>query len=133
MLFNQFFIFIVIFFNICVLILLWIKWQKLGGIILSLLIINLVIISFGAGRMLIFGSMRFDSFNHDISSKVVNLNDNSKSISTGKAILNTLKSLNKKLRGKEPVYITDDGYQISVDSFGKEKSININKPFWLKI
>ena len=130
MLFNQFFIFIVIFFNICVLILLWIKWQKLGGIVLSLLIINLVIISFGAGRILIFGSMRFDSFNHDISSKVVNLNDNSKSISTGKAILNTLKSLNKKLRGKEPVYITNDGYQISVDSFGKEKSININKPFW---
>ena len=79
--------------------------------------------------MLIYGSMRFESFNHDISSKVVNLNDNSKTISTGKAILNRLKSLNKKLRGKEPVYITDDGYQISVDSFGKEKSIHINKPF----
>ena len=83
--------------------------------------------------MLIYGSMRFESFNHDISSKVVNLNDNSKSISTGKVILNRLKSLNKKFRGKEPVYITNDGYQISVDSFGKEKSIHINKPFWLKI
>ena len=120
---------IIFFFNICVLILLWIKWQKFGVIILSLLILNVVILSFGAGRMLIYGSMRFESFNHDISSKVVNLNDNSKSISTGKVILNRLKSLNKKLRGKEPVYITDDGYQISVDSFGKEKSININKPF----
>ena len=54
-----------------------------------LLIINLVILSFGAGRILIYGSMRFDSFTHDISSKVVNLNDNSKSISTGKAILLT--------------------------------------------
>ena len=121
--------FLIIFFNICVSILLWIKWQKFGVIILSLLILNVVILSFGAGRMLIYGSMRFESFNHDISSKVVNLNDNSKSISTGKVILNRLKSLNKKLRGKEPVYITDDGYQISVDSFGKEKSININKPF----
>jgi len=120
---------IIFFFNICVLILLWIKWQKFGVIILLLLILNVVILSFGASRMLIYGSMRFESFNHDISSKVVNLNDNSKSISTGKVILNRLKSLNKKLRGKEPVYITDDGYQISVDSFGKEKSININKPF----
>ena len=129
MLFNQFFIFIVIFFNICVLILLWIKWQKFGFIILLLLIINLAILSFGAGRMLIYGSMRFDSFTHDISFKVLNLNENSKSISRGEAILNKLKSLNRKLRGKEPVYITNDGYQISIDSFGKEKSININKPF----
>ena len=120
---------IIFFFNICALILLWIKWQKFGVIILLLLILNVVILSFGASRMIIYGSTRFESFNHDISSKVVNLNDNSKSISTGKVILNRLKSLNKKLRGKEPVYITDDGYQISVDSFGKEKSININKPF----
>jgi len=80
--------------------------------------------------MLIYGSMRFDSFNHDISSEVVNLGDNSKSISTGKAILNRLKSLNKKLRGKEPVYITNDGYQIIVDSFGNEKSIKAYKRFW---
>ena len=79
--------------------------------------------------MLIYGSMRFDSFTHDISSKVVNLDDNSKSFSRGKAILNKLKSLNRKLRGKEPVYITNDGYQISVDSFGNEKSINIKKRF----
>ena len=92
--------------------------------------INLEILSFGAGRMLIYGSMRFDSFTHDISSKVVNLDDNSKSFSRGKAILNKLKSLNRKLRGKEPVYITNDGYQISVDSFGNEKSINIKKRFW---
>ena len=129
MLFNQFIIFSIIFFNICVLILLWIKWQKFGFIILLLLIINLAILSFGAGRMLIYGSMRFDSFNHDISSEVVNLDENSKSISTGKVILNRLKSLNKKLRGKEPVYITNDGYQIIVDSFGNEKSINVYKRF----
>ena len=129
MLFNQFLIFSIIFFNICVLILLWIKRKKFGVLILILLIINLVVLSFGAGRILIYGSMRFDSFNHDISSKVLNLNENSKSISRGEAILNKLKSLNRKLRGKEPVYITNDGYQISVDSFGKEKSININKPF----
>ncbi len=129
MLFNQFLIFSIIFFNICVLILLWIKWKKFGVLILMLLIINLVVLSFGAGRILIYGSMRFDSFTHDISSKVVNLNDNSKSFSRGKAILNKLKSLNRKLRGKEPVYITNNGYQISVDSFGNEKSIYIKKHF----
>ena len=129
MLFNQFLIFSIIFFNICVLILLWIKRKKFGVLILILLIINLVVLSFGAGRILIYGSMRFDSFTHDISSKVLNLNENSKSISRGEAILNKLKSLNRKLRGKEPVYITNDGYQITVDSFGNEKSININKRF----
>jgi hypothetical protein len=127
MLFNQFIY--IIGFIVCLLILLWIKRDKLGYIIILLLIINLLMITLGVGKLLIYGSMRLDSFTHDMNYQVVNLKDNNTSISNGKSILNRLKSLNRKLSGKEPFYITKGGYQISVDSFGNEKSINIDKHF----
>jgi hypothetical protein len=89
----------------------------------------LFIISFGTGKLVIYGSMRLDSYTHEMNSQVINLKGNNLSISTGKAILNSLKSLSRKIKGKEPVYITDDGYQINIDSIGNEKSINVIKNF----
>jgi len=127
--FNQFLIFSIISFNISVLAILWVKWQKFGSIIPILLIINLVLLTLGAGKILVYGTMRFDSFTHDISSQVINTNNNIQFTSPGKVILNRIKRFSKKLRGKEPVYTTNQGYQISIDSFGNEKSININKRY----
>ncbi|MBC8514016.1 MAG: hypothetical protein H8D28_06565 [Candidatus Thioglobus sp.] len=46
-----------------------------------------------------------------------------------KAILDSLKSWNKKLRGKKPIYETSGGSQISVDPIGDEKSIKLFKRF----
>ena len=59
----------------------------------------------------------------------MDLEDDFKSISRGEIILDSLKSWNKKLRGKKPIYITSDGSQISVDSIGDEKAIKLFKRF----
>ena len=61
--------------------------------------------------------------------KVMNLEDDFKSISRGEIILDSLKSWNKKLRGKKPIYITSGGSQISVDPIGDEKAIKLFKRF----
>ena len=59
----------------------------------------------------------------------MDLEVDAESDSRGKAILNSLKSWNKMLRGKKPIYITSGGSQISVDPIGNEKSIKFFKRF----
>ena len=61
--------------------------------------------------------------------KVMNLEADSKSISRGEIILDSIKSWNKKLRGKKPIYITSGGSQISVDTIGDEKAVKLFKRF----
>ena len=72
----------------------------------------------------ILGSMRLDSI-----PTAMNLVTDSKFVSRGEAILDSLKSWNKILRGKKPIYITSGGSQISVDSIGDEKAIKLFKRF----
>ena len=60
---------------------------------------------------------------------VINLEADFEFVSRGKAILDSLKSWNKILRGKKPIYISTGGSQISVDSIGDEKSIKLFKRF----
>ena len=103
---------------------LWIKWQKIGAPLLVLIIAISFIYSFGITKYSILGSMRLDSI-----PIVMNLEANSKFLSRGKAILSSLKSWNKILRGKKPIYITSGGSQISVDPIGDEKSIKFFKRF----
>ena len=43
--------------------------------------------------------------------------------------LDILKSLSKKVRGKEPIHTTKNGIEISVDAFGNDKSIKFKKTF----
>ena len=109
---------------ICASIFLWIKWRKIGSTLLVLIVALSFINSFGIAKYSILGSMRLDSI-----PIVMNLEANSKFLSRGKAILSSLKSWNKILRGKKPIYITSGGSQISVDSIGDEKSIKIFKRF----
>ncbi len=40
-----------------------------------------------------------------------------------------LKSWNKIIRGKKPIYITNSGATIKVNPFGDEQSVILNKPF----
>ena len=103
---------------------LWIRWQKIGPLLLVLLIALSFIYSFGITKYSILGSMRLDFI-----TKEMNLEADPESFSRGKAILSSLKSWNKILRGKKPIYITSGGSQISVDSIGDEKSINFFKRF----
>ena len=72
----------------------------------------------------IFGSMRLNSI-----PKVMNLETDSKFVSRGEAILDSLKSWNKMLRGKKPIYITSGGSEISLDSIGEEKTLKLFKRF----
>ena len=103
---------------------LWIKWRKIGSPLLVLIIALSFINSFGIAKYSILGSMRLNPI-----PKVMNLEADSKSASRGEAILDSLKSWNKKLRGKKPIYITSDGSQISVDPIGDEKAIKLFKRF----
>ena len=103
---------------------LWIKWRKIGSFLLVLIIALLFINSFGVAEYSILGSMRLDSI-----PKVMNLVADSKSASRGEAILDSLKSWNKMLRGKKPIYITSGGSQILVDPIGDEKAIKLFKRF----
>jgi len=124
MLLNQLTLWGSLFFFICSSIFLWIKWQKIGLPLLVLIIAISFIFSFGITKYSIFGSMRLDSI-----PTAINLKTNSEFLSRGKAILGSLKSWNKILRGKKPIYITSGGSQISVDPIGDEKSIKIFKRF----
>ena len=60
---------------------------------------------------------------------VMNVEIDFESASRGEAILDSLKSWSKKLRGKKPIYITSGGSQISVDPIGDEKSLKLFKRF----
>ena len=111
-------------FFVCTSIFLWIKWRKIGAPLLILIIVISFIYSFGMAKYSILGSMRLNSI-----PKVMNLEADSKSISRGEIILDSLKSWNKILRGKKPIYITSGGSQISVDSIGDEKAIKLFKRF----
>jgi hypothetical protein len=59
----------------------------------------------------------------------MDLEADSEVLSRGEAILDSLKSWNKMLRGNKPIYITSGGSQISVDPIGDEKSIKLFKLF----
>ncbi|WP_416653333.1 hypothetical protein [Candidatus Pseudothioglobus sp. Uisw_086] len=111
-------------FLVCASIFLWIKWRKIGSPLLVLIIFTLFIYFFGITKYSILGSMRLNSI-----PTVMNLETDSKFVSRGEAILDSLKSWNKMLRGKKPIYITSDGSQISVDPIGDEKSIKLFKRF----
>ena len=129
MLMHQFIIFGILCFFVCVSIILWIKLRRIGQPLLILVIVSLFILSFGVGNYLISGASRFDSFTHDMNTQAINLNDKPQFVSRGKAILNKFKNWNKIVRGKKPIYITDERTQITVDSIGSEKSIKIIKRF----
>jgi hypothetical protein len=124
MLLNQFALWGYLCFFVCASIFLWIKWRKIGAPLLIMIIVILFIYSFGMAKYSILGSMRLNSI-----PKVMNLEVDTKSISRGEIILDSLKSWNKMLRGKKPIYITSDGSQISVDPIGDEKSIKLFKRF----
>ena len=103
---------------------LWIKWRKIGSTLLVLIIVLSFIYSFGVTKYSILGSMRLDSI-----SSAMNSETDPKFVSRGEAILESLKSWNKMLRGKKPIYTTSGGSQISVDPIGDEKSIKFFKRF----
>ena len=109
---------------ICASIFLWIKWQKIGLPLLVLIIAISFIYSFGITKYSILGSMRLDSI-----PIVMNLEVDFEFVSRGEAILDSLKSWNKMLRGKKPIYISSGGSQISVDTIGDEKAIKLFKRF----
>ena len=124
MLLNQLVLWGSVILFICVSIFLWIRWRKIGSFLLVLITAILFINSFGIAKYSILGSMRLNSI-----PKVMNLEADSKSVSRGEVILDSLKSWNKMLRGKKPIYITSGGSQISVDSISDEKAIKLFKRF----
>ena len=124
MLLNQLVLWGSVILFICVSIFLWIRWRKIGSFLLVLITAILFINSFGIAKYSILGSMRLNYI-----PKVINLEADSKSISRGEVILDSLKSWNKMLRGKKPIYITSGGSQISVDPIGDEKAIKLFKRF----
>ena len=109
---------------ICASIFLWIKWQKIGSLLLVLIIVISFIYSVGIAKYSILGSMRLNA-----TPTVIDLVVDSESVSGGKAIFDSLKSWSKILRGKKPIYISTAGSQISVDTIGDEKSIKLFKRF----
>ena len=109
---------------VCASIFLWIKWRKIGSLLLVLIIVISFIYSFGITKYSIFGSMRLYS-----TPTVMDLEADSVLVIRGSTILESLKSWNKMLRGKKPVYISTGGSQISVDPIGDEKSIKFFKRF----
>ena len=116
------------FFMVCISIILWINWRKIGYPLIILIIISLAVISFGSGKLL-NESIKFNlpAFNSSLSTS--SLDDDSKFLSRGKKILNSVRSWSKQIRGKKPIYSSDNGSQIIVDSIGEEKSIKIIKNF----
>ena len=124
MLLNQLVLWGSVILFICVSIFLWIRWRKIGSFLLVLITAILFINSFGIAKYSILGSMRLDSIPTAMNSET-----DSKFVSRGEAILDSLKSWNKILRGKKPIYITSGGSQISVDPIGDEKSIKFFKRF----
>ena len=124
MLLNQLVLWASVILFICVSIFLWSRWRKIGSFLLVLITALLFINSFGIAKYSILGSMRLDSIPIAMNSET-----DSKFVSRGEAILDSLKSWNKILRGKKPIYITSGGSQISVDPIGDEKSIKFFKRF----
>ena len=124
MLLNQLVLWGSVILFICVSIFLWIRWRKIGSFLLVLITAILFINSFGIAKYSILGSMRLDSIPIAMNSET-----DSKFVSRGEAILESLKNWNKMLRGKKPIYITSGGSQISVDPIGDEKSIKFFKRF----
>ena len=124
MLLNQLVLWGSVILFICVSIFLWIRWRKIGSFLLVLITALLFINSFGIAKYSILGSMRLDSIPIAMNSET-----DSKFVSRGEAILDSLKSWNKILRGKKPIYITSGGSQISVDPIGDEKAIKLFKRF----
>ena len=124
MLLNQLVLWASVILFICVSIFLWSRWRKIGSFLLVLITAILFINSFGIAKYSILGSMRLDSIPTAMNSET-----DSKFVSRGEAILDSLKSWNKMLRGKKPIYITSGGSQISVDPIGDEKSIKFFKRF----
>ena len=116
------------FFLVCISIILWINWRKIGYPLIILIIISLAVISFGSGKLL-NESIKFNlpAFNSSLS--ISSLDDDSQFLSRGKKILNSVRSWSKQIRGKKPIYSTDNGSKIIVDSIGEEKSIKIIKNF----
>ena len=116
------------FFLVCISIILWINWRKIGYPLIILIIISLAVISFGSGKLL-NESIKFNlpAFNSSLS--ISSLDDDLQFQSRGKKILNSVRSWSKQIRGKKPIYSTDNGSQIIVDSIGEEKSIKIIKNF----
>ena len=116
------------FFLVCISIILWINWRKIGYPLIILIIISLAVISFGSGKLL-NESKKFNlpAFNSSLS--ISSLDDDSQFMSRGKKILNSVRSWSKQIRGKKPIYSSDNGSQIIVDSIGEEKSIKIIKNF----
>ena len=111
-------------FFVCTSIFFWIKWRTIGTPLVILIIVISFIYSFGIAKYSILGSMRLDSIPIAMNSET-----DSKFVSRGEAILESLKNWNKMLRGKKPIYITSGGSQISVDPIGDEKSIKFFKRF----
>ena len=124
MLLNQLVLWGSVILFICVSIFLWSRWRKIGSFLLVLITAILFINSFGIAKYSILGSMRLDSIPIAMNSET-----DFKFVSQGEAILESLKNLNKMLRGKKPIYITSGGSQISVDPIGDEKSIKFFKRF----
>ena len=124
MLLNQLVLWVPLFFFICVSIFVWIKWRNIGFALLILIITLTFIYSYGIAKYSILGSMRLNAI-----PALIDLETDSESVSSRKVILDSLKSWNKMLRGKKPIYITSGGSQISLDSIGDEKSIKFFKRF----
>ena len=124
MLLNQLVLWGSVILFICVSFFLWSRWRKIGSFLLVLITAILFINSFGIAKYSILGSMRLDSIPAEMNSVT-----DSKFVSRGEAILDSLKSWNKILRGKKPIYITSGGSQISVDPIGDEKAIKLFKRF----
>ena len=124
MLLNQLVLWASVILFICVSIFLWSRWRKIGSFLLVLITALLFINSFGIAKYSILGSMRLDFIPIAMNSET-----DSKFVSRGEAILESLKNWNKMLRGKKPIYITSGGSQISVDPIGDEKSIKFFKRF----
>ena len=124
MLLNQLVLWASVILFICVSIFLWSRWRKIGSFLLVLITAILFINSFGIAKYSILGSMRLDSI-----PIAIDLEDDSVFVSRGEAILDSLKSWNKILRGKKPIYTTTGGTQISMDPISNEKSIKLFKRF----
>lgn len=116
------------FFLVCISIILWINWRKIGYLLIILIIISLAVISFGSGKLL-NESIKFNLPTFNSSLSISSLDDDSQFLSRGKKILNSVRSWSKQIRGKKPIYSSDNGSQIIVDSIGEEKSIKIIKNF----
>tara|TARA_B100000795_G_C22405375_1_gene288749 strand:+ start:169 stop:543 length:375 start_codon:yes stop_codon:yes gene_type:complete len=124
MLLNQLMLWGGIFLFIYTSIFIWIKLRKIGSLLLVLIITTSFIHSFGVAKYSILGSMRLNSI-----LIAMDLEADFESVNREKTILDSIKSWNKKIRGKKPIYTTTGGTQISVDTIGDEKSIKLFKRF----